>query len=287
MYEYIRLSKKNMDILKSLNNDIYKFNELNENFFDEFYKFGFKEQLLLKNSIRLIRYEGDYLGFLWYEKIDKNSYNIRALYVTENYKEDMINQFLNKFKKNTTFLYQCKSNLYNYNILTLLGFKKHNSNLKLYKNVYNPYDLQFRNNIDFELFKEGQQEELRCSLQNEIFKNDDRIPLSIEDIFFDEIQDYYIKDSGLFLKYDNEYIGYGQIIMEEGFPTIANFGIVPKYRSKGYGIIFLKELINLSLDKGFSKINIKVASENDRALCLYKKLGFKIENEFITWKISK
>jgi hypothetical protein len=68
--------------------------------------------------------------------------------------------------------------------------------------------------VNIELFKKGFHEQIRCNIQNEVFKNDSRIPLSIEDIYYDESQKYYYDEGSIFIKKANDYIGYGQIIMD-------------------------------------------------------------------------
>ncbi len=106
------------------------------------------------------------------------------------------------------------------------------------------------------------------------FKSHDRIPLTKEDIYFDESQNYYVKDASFFIKKDDEYIGYGQVILENNIPFIVNFGILSNFRKEGYGKVLLNHILNKLKIKGFKKVMIRVSSENEIALNLYKSLGF-------------
>ena len=49
-------------------------------------------------------------------------------------------------------------------------------------------------NATFSLWEAGKDDELRCKLQNEIFNEDNRTPLTEDDIKYDIKQDYYLKD---------------------------------------------------------------------------------------------
>ena len=79
---------------------------------------------------------------------------------------------------------------------------------------------------------------------------------------------------------NDEIIGLGSINQERDEASIFGFGIVPEYRSKGYG----KELLHLIIDRlwqtGKTEIMLDVNSENEHALELYKKSGFQIEVAF-------
>ncbi|WP_243156059.1 GNAT family N-acetyltransferase [Clostridium sp. C2-6-12] len=133
--------------------------------------------------------------------------------------------------------------------------------------------------ITFRHFVEGEDEELRCNIQNSVFYDENRIPLSASDITDEEDEDYYINNFGVFLcKNDGQAIGYGQVIYSNGAYTIVNLGILKAYRQKGYGEMLLKYLIKLCYNNSIKSIYIKVERENISALSLYKKIGFKEDN---------
>ena len=68
---------------------------------------------------------------------------------------------------------------------------------------------------------------------------------------------------------------------------IVNFGIIEKYRKEGYGKVLLSYLLNIARDNDFSKISLKVDSNNVDAFKLYRSLGFNIKRELYTWQKTK
>lgn len=137
--------------------------------------------------------------------------------------------------------------------------------------------------IFFRHFVEGEDEELRCKIQNSVFYDKSRIPLCPSDISDEEDEDYYINNFGVFIcKSDGQAIGYGQVIYSNGEYTIVNLGILKSYRQRGYGEILLKYLIELCYDNSIKYVYIKVERENINALSLYKKLGFKEDNPIVS-----
>lgn len=137
--------------------------------------------------------------------------------------------------------------------------------------------------IFFRHFIEGEDEELRCKIQNSVFYDKKRIPLCPSDIADEEDEDYYINNFGVFIcKNDGQAIGYGQVIYSNGEYTIVNLGILKLYRQKGYGEILLKYLIELCYNNSIKYVYIKVERENINALSLYKKIGFKEDNPIVS-----
>lgn len=146
------------------------------------------------------------------------------------------------------------------------------------------YKITNENNIMFKHFKEGEDEELRCKIQNSVFYDKNRIPLSISDISDEEYEDYYINNFGVFIcRNDGQAVGYGQIILNKNAHTIVNLGILEPYRHKGYGELLIKYLIELCYKNSITNVYIRVERENVNALSLYKKIGFKEYNPIFSW----
>jgi len=76
---------------------------------------------------------------------------------------------------------------------------------------------------------------------------------------------------------EDEIIGVVSVNLEAEDVSIFGFGIVPEYRSKGYGKELLHLIVESFLKRGRSDIIIDVNSENADALELYRKTGFHIE----------
>lgn len=165
--------------------------------------------------------------------------------------------------------------------LKIKGLKKEillNMEATTFGNIYRKEDIIFKH------FIEGEDEELRCKIQNSVFYDKNRIPLSTNDITDEEYEDYYINNFGVFIcKNDGQAIGYGQVIYSNGAYTIVNLGIIEPYRHKGYGELLLKYLIELCSKNSIKYVYIKVERENANALSLYKKVGFKEDNPIVTW----
>ena len=135
---------------------------------------------------------------------------------------------------------------------------------------------QSNNKVIFKHFKEGHDEELRCTIQNSVFYDKHRIPLIAEDISCEENEDYYLNNFGVFICENNgRAIGYGQVILSNGLYTIVNLGILADYRQQGYGELLVKYLIEFSYNNSIKDIYIRVEKKNTKALSLYNKIGFK------------
>ncbi|KOR24656.1 GNAT family N-acetyltransferase [Clostridium sp. FAM 1755] len=281
MFKCINLNKDNIIKFKELNKNSKSFNLLNEDFFDSYNNCSFIQRLFLKKRVRLLyNKREECIGYIW-ANTSKNICHINALNIikTDNLKE-IYNYLVKCIGQNLILEYDCEYNGYNYNILESIGFKKGSGVLELclslekfHNSMYVPEYIQFETPII------NQHEKIRCYIQNEVFKSNTRVPLTKEDIYFDESQDYYIKDASFFIKKNNEYIGYGQVILENNIPFIVNFGILPKFRKEGYGKILLNHILNKLKTKGFKKVMIRVSSENEIALNLYKSLGFLLYKE--------
>ncbi|MIL09540.1 GNAT family N-acetyltransferase [Salmonella enterica subsp. enterica] len=54
-------------------------------------------------------------------------------------------------------------------------------------------------------------------------------------------------------------------------------GIVPAHRGKGVGLALITAALDMAWAAGFVRVDLTVYAENDRALALYKKMGFVVE----------
>lgn len=287
MYQCVSLNKKNFEIFKNLNEARNKFNLLNKDFFELYNRSNFAEQLILKRKVKLLKKSSEYIGYIWYNINVKNSCSINSLSVFPNCNYLPYKFLIDSLKKNYTNFYLCEHNDYNFEILKNIGFNKKEGTLILYSDSYHNIPLTLKDGLEFENFRIGIDEKKRCDLQNEIFKNNTRIPLELDDIYFDEMQSYYFKFGAVFLKKDGKYIGYGQIIVENSMPFIVNFGILKEYRGKGYGKSLITYLFKICNYNNFKEVQIKVKSSNTIALNLYKSLDFKVISQRYNWELKK
>ena len=100
----------------------------------------------------------------------------------------------------------------------------------------------------------------------------------------DMAQDYYIKHLCYFGIENYKYIGYGQIINNRGMHTIVNFGITRDKRGKGLGKVLLNSIIIKAKEAGIRDLYIRVDCENEKAINLYKKIGFMDIDKVLLWE---
>lgn len=61
---------------------------------------------------------------------------------------------------------------------------------------------------------------------------------------------------------------------------IHDFCILPSRQGKGLGRDVLAQTVSLLLEEGFAQIRLSVVTVNDRALHLYRNVGFEVRSEF-------
>jgi len=288
MHKSISLTLKNINKFKEIYKFNTKFNLSNKDFFHQYENSNVIQKMFLRRNVNLLLEKNNYIGYIWFEKHSKHYSSINSINVIQSnnsicYYETLISPLTN----NSLITYECEDNEVNINILGKLGFKRAKGFMELEKDITEGFSTNVPNNIAFSIVKKDKDEISRCTLQNEIFKNDDRIPINVEDIYYDEAQEYYFNKGAIFIELDNIPIGYGQIIVEDKVAFIVNFGIIEKYRKEGYGKVLLSYLLNIAKDNEFSKVSLKVDSNNAVACKLYRSLGFNIKRELYTWQKTK
>lgn len=285
MFKWEKLTKNKLNHLIQLNERRSIFNPLNEDFFKVYDNVSFAEQILLRNQVQLLKYIDEFIGYIWVRKCKRRQYQILSLYIPKEITKIQYdnNYFKDAFRKGTELEYQCEKNNFNFSLLDEVGFKMQEGAVELIKIIDSEYHIIVPPEIAFESFLRGIHEEKRCNLQNEIFKNNNREPLIVEDIYYDVTQEYFWDKGSIFIKYRNTYIGYGQIILDDNSPTIVNFGILQEYRSLGYGELLLSYLLNLLYKNGYGDVKLKVNPANYQAYGLYLKLGFVKRREYSNW----
>ncbi|WP_231015693.1 GNAT family N-acetyltransferase [Clostridium guangxiense] len=281
------MNKYNLKYLISLNSKRYNFNKLNMDFMDEFKKDNMLKKILVKRNVHLLKYNNKYIGFIWVKKENsKETYNINCMEICKEFFSDInaYNLLLKSFKSAKAFVYKCEKNLYNYSILKKLNFEEIEGNFELEINLEKYFNLRYFQNVKIEPLVKSKEEGIRCYIQNEVFHKDGRIPISIDDIYYDETQNYYIDDGSLFIKLNNEAIGYGQLIFKDDRPFVVNFGLLSEHRGKGYGKYFLQYILNYIKLIGYKKAYINVDINNYVAINLYKSIGFIESKECCLWK---
>ncbi|MDP4145692.1 MAG: GNAT family N-acetyltransferase [Bacillota bacterium] len=288
MYKSVKLTNKNLSDFKLLNANRIKFNSLNEDFFKIYDELSFLKKIAIRRNVNLLKNEENYIGYIWANKTSEHNYSINSMSVENCDNEvECYKSLLSSLDISSTLTYLCEDKNENTSVLKAIGFANKSCTLSMYSSLepFNTYSID--GDISFKRLNRGKDEEIRCKIQNEVFEKEDRIPLYLEDIYYDEAQNYYYDEGAVFITRKGKYIGYGQIIIENNMPTIVNFGILKEYQGKGYGKQLLAHLLNILKSNNFNKVLIKVNSDNQIALNLYRSFGFSVYSKTSLWEICK
>ncbi|HDI31833.1 MAG TPA: ribosomal-protein-alanine N-acetyltransferase [Thermofilum sp.] len=106
--------------------------------------------------------------------------------------------------------------------------------------------------------------------------------LSFKDPYPLFILDFYLKltpDTFLVAEVKGKIVGFIIGLREGwGWGHIISIAVHPEFRGKGIGKRLMEECIARLRNKGVKKIRLEVRVSNERAIGLYKKLGFRVEN---------
>lgn len=239
-------------------------------------------QYFYRRNMYLIRYDQNYIGYIWLEVPLANCTRVLDFFIQKEY-IGILNENVLRRLGSMAISFEILEDSWNVKILEKLGAKR-NSTSKLLK--LNIDDMIVKKRVTEATVRQcikGEDSYLRCALQNEIFNSKARVPLTVEDIILDEKQEYFIDELALFLLVDNREVGYGQIVYNRGVYTVVNFGLLEGFRNKGFGADLLLILIKLAKLKGIEEIYIRVDPKNTQAINLYKNIGFKDIGEYGTW----
>lgn len=294
MYNLTNLTLKSINRFRKINQYNTDFSLSNKNFFNEYDNSNIFQKMFLRKNVKLLfeeigePLERNYIGYIWFEKHSKDYSSINSMNVVGG--DDLVNSYktlISPLASNSLITYECESNDVNEDILNKLEFKKTKGIMELEKQCTEYEKVTVPKDVTFSIIEKNKDEELRCNIQNEIFKSNNRIPINVEDIYYDEAQEYYLNDGSVFINLCGVPIGYGQVIIEDNGASIVNFGIIGKYKKEGYGKVLLRYLLNLAMDNDFKKVSLKVDSSNIPALNLYLSLGFKVKSELYTFEKTK
>jgi len=63
------------------------------------------------------------------------------------------------------------------------------------------------------------------------------------------------------------------------FAFAAQLVVVPYYLRKGIAAKLMQELETILLEKGASQVSLFIEDNNDPAICLYKKMNYKLQED--------
>ena len=257
MYECVNFNKKNIDKLWELNSLRTQFNEENQNLFDYYSNCNFAQRIFLRRRVKLLKHGENYTGFIWFEPMWDECV-IKSIFSVEKEAEPY-RLLIDSIKLKGVIKYNCSNNDYNFQILQELGFKKNEGIIEMHLDDfqfdYNNYDdFLNKNNLNFREFRKGLDEGLRCMVQNEVFQDNGRIPLCINDIYFEQSQRFYFEKGSIFLFKGDKCAGYAQIIIEKDMPYIVNVGILNEYQGLKYGKVLMQHMLKILSDCNFKEV---------------------------------
>ncbi|HBL07277.1 MAG TPA: hypothetical protein DDZ33_10210 [Clostridium sp.] len=280
MYKLETLNNSNLNVI----NEFDITNEYKEELIEICTNKNIFKKLLLGKNIKYIKSQQKYIGFLWYSKLQYQVYKIHCIKFIPEYSTFEYYKEVFKFFNSCNSIIISENNNLNTTLLIKLGFSVERAIIEMERDI-NSYEEQNNDeNISFEIFKEGKDEKYRCLIQNKVFDSANRQSINKEDIIYEKYQNYYIPEGCIFIKHKGVHVGYGQLIKKDSKIYIANFGILPEYRGKGYGKKLLKYIVNIAHDLGNSKIYLKCDKKNIEAVNLYIGERFKTIDTYHEYK---
>ncbi|MGN9161060.1 GNAT family N-acetyltransferase [Clostridium sulfidigenes] len=280
MYRLETLNNSNLNFI----NEFDITNEYKEELIEICTNKNIFKKLLLGKNIKYIKSQQKYIGFLWYSKLQYQVYKIHCIKFIPEYSTFEYYKEVFKFFNSCNSIIISENNNLNTTLLIELGFSVERAIIEMERDI-NSYEEQNNDeNISFTTFKEGKDEKHRCLIQNKVFDSANRQSINKEDIIYEKYQNYYIPEGCIFIKHKGVNVGYGQLIKKDSKIYIANFGILPEYRGKGYGKKLLKYIVNIAHDLGNSKIYLKCDKKNIEAVNLYIGEGFKTIDTYHEYK---
>ncbi|MBA7563805.1 GNAT family N-acetyltransferase [Candidatus Atribacteria bacterium 1244-E10-H5-B2] len=85
---------------------------------------------------------------------------------------------------------------------------------------------------------------------------------------------YVVEDDGKLVGFLSAKRGHVNRIKHSAYIVI---GIMKSYTGKGIGRILFNELDNWAINNGITRLELTVMKHNERAINLYKKMGYKVE----------
>lgn len=282
MVHYEKLNKDNFYNLCELLKESLIYNSYKKRVDEFFTQLNFFKKILFKKNIILVKLDNDYLGYIWYELKSLDTILLNDIYIRDSFIKYLDINNIRCFE-DKVIIYQGFEDILTKMILEKNDFSKVKITKLMKKTISSSIPIEVDENLSIRIFRKNIDEKIRCNIQNNIFNDNDRIPLKVKDIKYEETQEYYINDLCMFLIKDNKEIGYCQVVFHKNMYMIVNFGIIYEFRGYGYGRYLLSSVLNELYKKSIFDVYIRVDLNNFKAFNLYKNTGFNYVGNFSTW----
>lgn len=136
-------------------------------------------------------------------------------------------------------------------------------------------------------FKSGQDEGDWCYVRNAGFKVLKGSEAETTPAMYSTMEnDYDHLEGGIMMVYHNDQpVGQIRVTDEERKSTyLSSLAVVPNEQGQGLGTKLLKSALNFSIEKGYKTSILTVNAENENAVELYKRLGFKVTDTMVCYE---
>lgn len=282
MVHYEKVNRDNFYNLRELLKESLIYNSYKKRVDEFFTQLNFFKKILFNKNIILAKLDDNYIGYIWYELKSLDTVVLNDIYI-----KDSFIKYLNlnniRYFKDKIIVYQGFEDILTKLILEKNDFSKVKTTKLMKKIISSNIPIEKNENLSIRNFRKNIDEKIRCTIQNNIFNGNDRIPLKVKDIKYEETQEYYINDLCMFLIKDNKEIGYCQVVFHKNMYMIVNFGIIDEFRGHGYGKYLLSSVLNELYKKSILDVYIRVDLNNFKAFNLYESIGFNYVGNFSTW----
>ncbi|NRY05816.1 hypothetical protein [Clostridium beijerinckii] len=163
-----KLSLFNMNHFRRLYNRSEDAYSCDKSFFEIYDDESFIVKYIIRKQIRLFRVNSEYVGYIWYEYPSYNGFsNIYSIYLKDEYIH-LINSKILSFFNASAFKFDMLANSKASFIMKKLNFDVNSNNILMKIRTRNIKNNFYENRVFFKHFKEGQDEELRCRIQNSV-----------------------------------------------------------------------------------------------------------------------
>lgn len=281
-----KLNKDNFEHFYILLNERKELIPYQPDFYEYYKNKTIFQKFFIKKLVRLLVYNNEYIGYVWFDSYSRKSTRIKDMYVKPEYIK-YVNSNTFKIIKSNIIICETFESDYSVELCRALDLDRYkNTELMILRNADNN-SYTYKTDAIFRPYIIKRDQKLRKDIQNKIFNSDGREPITTADIAYEEEQEYFIYDLCSFIKAQNNEIGYGQIIISRGTYSIVNLGIIENYRNKGYGHDLVIKLIELANKKGITELFIRVEESNNVAKKLYESLGFNEVGKISKWLWTK
>lgn len=242
------------------------------------------KRILMSKNIKYIKKDNSYIGFIWYSRPYNKTYRVHCLkFDREHSTLSNYSYLFNGFNDAFTIIIGDNNNL-DKELMMDLGFNVERAIIEMSLQIKERVTTRSVEGVGFRVFCNGIDEKNRCRVQNLVFHAVNRQAMEEEDVVFERLQKYYIPEGCIFITLNGEDIGYGQLVIKDEKIYLANFGIMPTYRHKGYGRMLLREILRKAYELNFTRVHLRCDLQNTEAISLYKSQGFVPGNIYYQYR---